>query len=74
MKPRSFRLRTSDGYRALDDVKDEIDVLMKLEGTPLAQERAFYNAWSKVDRAIRAFEKWADAGDTLRRRHGHHIR
>jgi len=67
-RARSFRLRTSDGYRTLDDVKDEIDRLMKRRGVPLRAERAFYRAWSRVDAAIRAFEGWADLGDELRKR------
>lgn len=64
---RSFRLRTSDGYRTLDDVKDEIDRLMKRRGVTLRVERAFYRAWTRVDSAIRAFEAWADLGDELKR-------
>ena len=65
---RSYRLRTSDGYRTLDDVKDEIDRLMKRQGVELRVERAFYRAWSRVDRAIREFEVWADVGDQLKKR------
>ena len=65
---RSYRIRTSDGYRTLDDVKDEIDRLMKRKGVGIRVERAFYRAWSRVDRAIRDFETWADVGDELRRK------
>ena len=65
---KSYRMRTSDGYRTLDDVKDEIDRMMKRQNVPLRVERAFYRSWTRVDKAIRDFEQWADVGDKLKKR------